>query len=369
VGEAIEEMFADRVEEQATRLAHHFDEGREFDKAIVYYTQAADAAARIYANEEADTLYGKALALSAQTTIDRDRLVHLYTKSGGILQLLGRHDEAVARYEEMEALGRERGDRAMELAALMSQATVFSTFTSRFDPARGESLSRQGLELARELEDPEAEATALWNLMLVMTFGEADYALATEYGEQAIAIARRHDLKERLAYTLNDISRDYIWAGQRDKAWAVLEESRALWRELGNMPMLGDNLQATADGHFMAGDYAKSVEAGEEGLEISLTPRNMWGEAGQITLRTRREGENIAVDIEDDGPGIPADVQTKVFDSFFTTKEPGKGTGLGLDISYNIVVQKHRGDIKLSSEPGRTTFKVVLPMNFEAVGG
>ena len=93
------------------------------------------------------------------------------------------------------------------------------------------------------------------------------------------------------------------------------------------------------------------------------------GGKGRITLRTRREGDNITVDIEDDGPGIPADVQTKVFDSFFTTKEPGKGTGLGLDISYNIVVQKHRGDIKLSSEPGRTTFQVILPINFEAVGG
>ena len=92
------------------------------------------------------------------------------------------------------------------------------------------------------------------------------------------------------------------------------------------------------------------------------------GGKGQITLRTRREGDSITVDIEDDGPGIPPDIQTKVFDSFFTTKEPGKGTGLGLDISYNIVVQKHRGDIKLSSEPGRTIFKVILPMNFEAAG-
>ncbi|MCH7491230.1 MAG: hypothetical protein IID05_11115, partial [Gemmatimonadetes bacterium] len=183
VGEAIEEMFAGRVEEQASRLAHHFDEGREFDKAIVYYTQAADAAARIYANEEADTLYGKAITLSAQTSTDRDRLVYLYTKSGETLKLLGRHDDAIARFEGLEELGRSRGDRAMELAALMSQATVFSTYTSRFDPARGESLSKQGLELARELEDPAAEATALWNLMLVKTFGEADYALAAEMGE------------------------------------------------------------------------------------------------------------------------------------------------------------------------------------------
>jgi len=155
----------------------------------------------------------------------------------------------------------------MELAALMSQATVFSTYTSRFDPARGESLSNQGVELARELEDPAAEATALWNLMLVKTFGDADYALAAEYGEQSIAIARRHNFKEQLAFSLNDISRVYLWAGQRDRVWAVLEESRALWRDLKNMPMLGDNLQSSSDAHFMAGEYEESVQLAEEGLE------------------------------------------------------------------------------------------------------
>lgn len=87
---------------------------------------------------------------------------------------------------------------------------------------------------------------------------------------------------------------------------------------------------------------------------------------GDIILRTRYKDEWIIVDIEDNGPGIPKEIQTRVFDSFFTTKPPGKGTGLGLDISYNIVVQKHRGDIKLDSEPGRTAFQILLPMNFES---
>ena len=54
-------------------------------------------------------------------------------------------------------------------------------------------------------------------------------------------------------------------------------------------------------------------------------------------------------------------------DAFFTTKPPGKGTGLGLDISHNIIVVKHRGELVLDSEPGKTTFTVRLPLNFEAV--
>jgi len=88
--------------------------------------------------------------------------------------------------------------------------------------------------------------------------------------------------------------------------------------------------------------------------------------AGEIVLRTRNEGDRIVVEVNDNGPGIPEELQGRVFDQFFTTKEPGKGTGLGLDISYRIVVDKHRGNIRLSSQPGNTRFEVWLPVNFEA---
>lgn len=87
--------------------------------------------------------------------------------------------------------------------------------------------------------------------------------------------------------------------------------------------------------------------------------------AGVITIRTRQEGEGIFVEIEDDGPGIPSEIQNRIFDPFFTTKPVGKGTGLGLDISYNIVVQKHRGKIKVTSQPGSTCFQIWLPLNFD----
>ena len=84
--------------------------------------------------------------------------------------------------------------------------------------------------------------------------------------------------------------------------------------------------------------------------------------AGTITIATADAEHGIAVEITDDGPGIPEDVLPQIFDSFFTTKEPGKGTGLGLDISYRIVVTGHGGDLQVTSEPGRTTFRVELPL-------
>ena len=84
---------------------------------------------------------------------------------------------------------------------------------------------------------------------------------------------------------------------------------------------------------------------------------------GQLVLRTREEAPWVVVEIEDNGPGIPEEIHSKIFDPFFTTKPPGSGTGLGLNISHNIIVQKHQGQIAVSSQPGKTCFAVRLPVN------
>lgn len=81
-----------------------------------------------------------------------------------------------------------------------------------------------------------------------------------------------------------------------------------------------------------------------------------------ITIRTFNEDEWVRVEVEDNGPGIPENVLGRIFDPFFTTKPPGKGTGLGLDISYNIVVTKHGGDLTAQSHPGHTVFCARLPL-------
>lgn len=91
-------------------------------------------------------------------------------------------------------------------------------------------------------------------------------------------------------------------------------------------------------------------------------------EGAEIIVSTRQEGspgdEWVVVTITDNGPGIPEEALHRLFDPFFTTKPPGKGTGLGLDISYNIIVHRHGGEIRVDSEPGQTTFEVWLPVNY-----
>jgi signal transduction histidine kinase len=88
---------------------------------------------------------------------------------------------------------------------------------------------------------------------------------------------------------------------------------------------------------------------------------------GEITLRTRHDDEWVIVEIEDNGPGIPEQIIPNLFDPFFTTKPPGEGTGLGLNISRNIVVQKHQGRIDVYSRPGKTRFEVRLPLDCSPV--
>jgi signal transduction histidine kinase len=89
----------------------------------------------------------------------------------------------------------------------------------------------------------------------------------------------------------------------------------------------------------------------------------MRDQGGTLTVRTARDGEKMArVEICDTGPGVPEEVREHIFEPFFTTKPFGEGTGLGLDLAFNIVVKKHRGDLRVESVPGDTRFIVLLPL-------
>ena len=89
---------------------------------------------------------------------------------------------------------------------------------------------------------------------------------------------------------------------------------------------------------------------------------NGGGAERRLRVRTTRDPMGVLVEITDTGPGIPKDIQGKIYDPFFTTKVVGEGTGLGLDTVQRIV-QKHRGHIRLDSKPGETCFQVRLPFN------
>jgi signal transduction histidine kinase len=84
------------------------------------------------------------------------------------------------------------------------------------------------------------------------------------------------------------------------------------------------------------------------------------GEGGHVAVHARRDGNRVVVEVVDDGPGIPEEIRERIFDPFFSTKDVGKGVGLGLDL-VRRTVERHDGEIDVASQPGRTVFRVRLP--------
>jgi signal transduction histidine kinase len=132
--------------------------------------------------------------------------------------------------------------------------------------------------------------------------------------------------------------------------------------------MLGSRLK---DGIEVERDYAGDLPRIQAyGSELNQVWTNLIDNAigamdgrGRLRLRAFSHDGGVTVEVTDDGPGIAADAVEKVFDPFFTTKAPGEGTGLGLNISHNIVVEKHGGRISVESKPGRTRFTIELPLD------
>ena len=142
------------------------------------------------------------------------------------------------------------------------------------------------------------------------------------------------DLHRCLDSTLNIVSNEVKYKAEVVKEYGTLPEVECLPSQLNQVFM---NLMVNAS-HAITADR------------------------GTITLRTGCEDDQVWVEVEDTGSGMPPEVLGKIFDPFFTTKPIGKGTGLGLSLSYGII-QKHHGRIDVRSEPGQgTCFRIVLPV-------
>ncbi|UXY25809.1 ATP-binding protein [Streptomyces sp. HUAS TT20] len=100
-------------------------------------------------------------------------------------------------------------------------------------------------------------------------------------------------------------------------------------------------------------------------VDNAVCAMNGAGGEGTLTVRTALDHERVLVEFRDTGPGIAPEIRSRIFDPFFTTKPVGQGTGLGLDISWRIVVNKHHGSLQVESAPGDTRFQVLLPLTAE----
>ena len=132
--------------------------------------------------------------------------------------------------------------------------------------------------------------------------------------------------------------------------------------------MLGSKLRGGVEVGLDFEDNLPSIQG--YGSELNQVWTNLidnavgaMGGEGDLEIRAFQDDPWVIVEVADSGPGIPREAQNKIFDPFFTTKAPGEGTGLGLNISHSIIVDKHRGQISVESRPGATRFTVKLPLD------
>jgi signal transduction histidine kinase len=158
------------------------------------------------------------------------------------------------------------------------------------------------------------------------------------------------------------------------KSYTYLDQGEVQWIDLHDG--LEDTLvmmqSILKEGIVVERHYAKKLpQVQAYGSELNQVWTNIIDNAvdamdgrGVIRIETRQKNNHVVVEITDSGPGIPREIQEMIFSPFFTTKAVNKGTGLGLNISHNII-QKHQGDIKVDSKPGKTSFTVQLPIKFD----
>jgi tetratricopeptide (TPR) repeat protein len=179
----------------------------------------------------------------------------------------------------LEQAGTEQGQEALVLAGLVEQCQLRATPNALFDAGEAERLAGQALALAERLHDKAAEARIRWGLLNAGRFSIGQQEQARQHGEQALTLARELGLRELESYILNDIADLYMMDGLVQRGRQSLSEASLLFRELGNLPMLADNLSSMSGYEFFVGRDDQAIALSDEAYAISQSIGNVWGQA------------------------------------------------------------------------------------------
>jgi signal transduction histidine kinase len=319
---------------------------------------------------------------------NRERLTSLGTMAAGLAHELNNPAAAARRAAAQMAdalevlsatLGRfvesgiERHDAEL-LVALQREALARAaerTALSSLDAADAEDALLERLE---ELEIPEA-----WKLVepLIAAGLDDDWvdrveAIAGKATDGVLRWVAASLTAQGLANELQESTKRMSALVGAVKSYAYMDRGDLVEVDLHEglettITILGHKLKQTTIS--VVRDYDRTLpHLTVRGSELNQVWTNLLdnaidalGQTGTITITTRNDQGRALVEIGDDGPGIPPEAQSRVFDAFFTTKDVGQGTGLGLATVYRIVVDRHGGALTFDSRPGRTTFRVSLP--------
>jgi two-component system, NtrC family, sensor kinase len=161
--------------------------------------------------------------------------------------------------------------------------------------------------------------------------------------------------KDKESLSLNKIINTTVTVARNEWKY-VAEVDLDLDPDLPQIPLLADEMGQVILNMLVNAAHAIGEKLGD----------NPDGKKGTIHISTRKSNNGVELRIADTGAGMPEEVQLRIFDPFYTTKKVGKGTGQGLAISHDVIVEKHKGTIAVESTPGRgTTFIIHLPLDEE----
>jgi signal transduction histidine kinase len=241
----------------------------------------------------------------------------------------------------------ERSDREDEITGWLER------HHANLAPASASALAESGL--TTEALDELAESLAGERLDAALRWIGAEYAARSLASDVERATTRIYDLVSSVKrFTYMDRSAP---AEPTDVAQG-LADTVAMLASKARAKSVSVSVDAAPDLPRVSGNPGELNQVWSNLIANAL---DAVGESGHVAVRAARDGETVVVRVVDDGPGISPEIVSRIFDPFFTTKPIGQGTGLGLDISRQII-RNHDGQIAVDSRPGRTEFRVILPL-------
>ena len=324
-----------------------------------------------------------------QAVSQRERLLALGSLSAGLTHEL--NNPAAAAVSATSALRERVAGMRHKLSILTRQPYHQETLESLID------LQERAVERVAKapalgpMEASDAEDTVSdwldgygiqgsWNLAPVLVQAGLD----TEWLDQVAGLVETDDLEGAIRWLTYTVETELLMNEIQDSTGRIMhlvgaakqysQLDRAPYQEIDVHDLLDSTLLMLAgklgQGIKVVKDYdrtlpkipAYAAELNQVWTNLIDNAVSAMGGQGTLTVRTAMDRDKLLVEFGDTGPGVPKDIQPRIFEPFFTTKPVGEGTGLGLDISWRIVVKKHHGEINLVSEPGDTRFRVWLPL-------